>query len=175
MKNRRDERSEKHIIDDLFSILSLKNLHVHTRRAVLYKAIEDFSKILLKNGQVRWSEAAQDQYKKGIPEGYILEHPVPKSIITEHITPTNGAGPDGEQLRNDLVRAFSELMPICWILRGQDDQLSDAGLKKRIPGNPAWENIDPWARYKEVGIPIVGGYNPLNGSLTITNESHAAS
>ena len=172
MKNRPDERLAEHFIDDLFSILSLKNLHVHTRRAVLYKAIEDFSKVLLKNGQVHWSEAAQDQYKKGNLKGYFLEHPVPKNIITKRITPADGAGPDGEQLRNDLIRAFTELMPICKILSGENKRLNAAGLKTRIPGDPPWESIDPWARYKKVEIPIVSGYNSLIGSSVITNKSH---
>ena len=91
----------------------------------------------------------------------LLEHPVPKSIITEHILSTDDAGPDGEQLRNALHRAFNELMPICWILKKEDEILGAAGLKKRIPGDPAWDSIDPWARYKQVQIPIVGGYNPV--------------
>lgn len=160
MKKAQDNRTIDDFINDLFEILCLPNLHRHTRRAILYKAIEDYSKILVRDNKTFWSVNARESWDKRIPTKLVLEHPVPKSIITRRITPETGNGPTGEQLRDDLSRAFKELIPICWVLKEEDRKLRDANLKSDMPGDPSWESIDPWSRYKHesVMISIVNGY-----------------
>ena len=146
-----DNRTVDNFINDLTKILSCKGLHVHTRRAVLYKAIEDYSKIL-KRDRCFWSVKAQgcDNAK------YVLENPVPKSVITNKITPKEeNLAPNHNQLEALLKRAFNDLIPVCWVTKEEDAKLRKEGLKDSMPDDWDWNTGCVWDRYKEAKIEVM--------------------
>ena len=159
MAKRLDNRSKEVFVKDLARILSCEGLHLHTRRAVLYKAIEDYSKILKLAQKAHWSEAAMNQYKVDNFSGLVLEHPIPKSIITGHITPKEGSQvTDQSILEQDLDYAFSNLVLICWVTKHEDDALRKLGLKNNFPATMKWGwdeiGMKPWARYDYADITV---------------------
>lgn len=146
-----DNRTVDNFINDLTKILSCKGLHVHTRRAVLYKAIEDYSKIL-KRDNCYWS--AKAQRCDGVT--YILEHPVPKSVITDKIIPEDDSlAPNDDQLEALLKRAFNDLIPVCWVTKEEDEKLRKEKLKNRMPDGWDWNTGSAWDRYREVAIEVM--------------------
>ena len=147
-----DNRTVDNFINDLTKILSCKGLHMHTRRAVLYKAIEDHSKILKRDGGFFWSVMAQQCDHTE----YILEHPVPKSVITDKITPKDeNPAPNENQLEALLKRAFNELISVCQVTKEEDARLRKEGLKDRMPDGWDWNTGSVWDRYKQAEIEIV--------------------
>jgi hypothetical protein len=140
-----------HFISDLTKILACKGLHIHTKRAVLYKAIEDYSKILIRDGNLFWSKDAQ----KSSDVDCIREHPVPKSVITNKITPKDeNLTPDDSQLEGLLTRAFSDLILVCTVTKVEDKRLSKNDLKSAMPQVWDWNTGCAWDRYKEVEIDV---------------------
>jgi hypothetical protein len=74
------------------------------------------------------------------------EHVVPRNVITSYIT--------AETLSVDeLIAALDGYCLAAVITKAEDDQLSAAGLRDRMPKGWKWGD-DPWARYKAAKIVV---------------------
>lgn len=146
-----DNRTVDHFINDLTKILSCKGLHVHTKRAVLYKAIEDYSDILKRGGYFVSVESQQRDSTE-----CILEHPVPKSVITNKITPEDERlAPDDSQLERLLKRAFGDLILVCKVTKEEDVKLRNEKLKSKMPAPWDWDTGCVWDRYEQAKIKVL--------------------
>lgn len=160
MRKIRDDRDRNRYISDLHDILLLPNLHVHTRRAALYKAIQDYSENVLKNSdQQYWSSGVKEVHdNRSSPctkRMYRFEHVVPISVITDHLVPDRGKPQEWphEDLKKKLERVFSTLIKVCWVTRKEDgENLSGNGYKKKMPAGWNWDTGNPWDRYKKAGL-----------------------
>jgi hypothetical protein len=98
-----------------------------------------------------WSKEAQ----KSSDVKYIREHPVPKSVITDKITPKDeNLTPDDKQLEGLLTRAFRDLILVCMVTKDEDKKLSKMSLKSEMPEEWDWNTGCAWGRYKEAKIDV---------------------
>ncbi len=191
-----DNRTDVQFKNDTVSMLSVKVENIHSRRAMLYKVAEDIAERQKSSneptsnksrGKKRltwlceqyWTESAWKKYKTNLANheknpftGLHLEHPVPKSMVTNWLCHKNS------DLENPVdqaqcFRAIDLFMCTCWVTGGKnfvsvngeeseqkildapypDEQGNTTKCKDYMPNSPVvWDHMqgDLWARYKFV-------------------------
>ena len=192
-----DNRTLQHFIDDTASLLSVPVRNIHSRRALLYKVSEDIveriknpNEFPLSDPAVKpyWTKSAHARYQDNQQDpaiknyqGLHLEHPVPRSVITDWLCGTqHNLGQSIPQV--EVGRAICLFMLTCWVTGGKgtdfyrnsEEQALNHGrfdgsalnISTRMP--PGWCVLhgDPWARYKYVRQQQDSGLSDLTMDLT---------
>ena len=86
----------------------------------------------------------------GVEKGKNLlryDHSIPFKLIQEELLSL-------EVVNSDTVKEILEnRLMACTITKEEDDKLRKAGLQSKMPED--WDNEDPLARYKKVGIEVI--------------------
>ena len=77
-------------------------------------------------------------------KGLRLEHVVPQMWFVNKLMDMNA--PDKEKIGKLLKKHFRVLL----VTKEEDAKLTKAGLRSKMP--EGWDEKDPWARHKKVGI-----------------------
>jgi hypothetical protein len=78
-------------------------------------------------------------------EGLRHEHAVPRSILAQHIV-------NEDMHEAEIAEFLRKHCHAAIIVTSEDDQLSKAQLRKRMPSEWALEGGDPYAWYEKVGL-----------------------
>ena len=104
-----------------------------------------------------FSRAAWERLERGMTDGLVYEHLVPKK---EYIhapceqAARTGAFQDGTPFTQEAVAALLDrYLWIAVITKEEDAKLTAAGLSRKMPAG--WDGKDILARYKAVGIELV--------------------
>ena len=138
-------RTKEQIVADIVVMLKA-NITYGTRYAVLADVAWVWSEYHGKYGGCRyWSKRALGM--KDNTKTLCHEHIVPKKVIIDKILALKS--PTKPKVNEILERYCIG----CVVTRDEDKKLIKAGLRSAMPGN--WDGVDPWARYKNVGIKVV--------------------
>ena len=91
-----------------------------------------------------WSEAAHARRHRRDVKGLRHEHIVPKKVLLKMLFDL--ATPSTSAVRAVLDRFCVGIV----VIKAEDERLNQAGLRSRMPED--WDEQDPWARYRAVGI-----------------------
>jgi hypothetical protein len=93
-----------------------------------------------------WSKTARQSGSDD--KGLVHDHPVPRKVMTEMLF----------ELDRPTERAIRDILDkfcMCAVLaKEEDEKLNSNGLKQHMP--KGWDNEDPFARYRQVGIKLSG-------------------
>ena len=105
-------------------------------------------------------ERTYKRYKfYGKSSGLIYEHPVPALVIRKRLFEFDNPSP--EKVR-DVLQASGQ---VTVLIRDEDKGLSDEKLSRKMPDDWEWEDNEPYARYKKVGIEISDVLLKVDGAV----------
>ena len=175
-----DDRTETHFIEDLTRIFYELNppLHVHTRRAFVNKAVDDFSRRLKKDphrsalhSPVRYYFSKNVIKKAADAAGWNkkecrCDHLIPTGLLSDHLAPLDPSRtPKPEERKQFIHNMFLDWIAICWITIDEDKILSLTPaapdelpkgksvvrkLKDNMPRDYSEAFDKRWARYNAV-------------------------
>lgn len=154
----------EHFVEDCCRMLNDKELHNHTRRGWLYKALEDYTKHIEATGEpgkhLFWSRRWHTEKERGV-RSTRREHSYPLGCITDEFAPEGQ--PWKPVVKSALLHRFQELV-LCYITEEEDDSLNatvvnGVFLKTRMPPGSSCR----FARYHASKLPIVPTRTPPDG------------
>lgn len=84
-----------------------------------------------------------------------FEHVIPLKVVAQNIFDVVTAAVNNNSSAIEEIKNILDQTKVAWITKDEDQELNDAGLKAKMPGDNPNDMRDPLARYNAVGIKLI--------------------